>query len=180
MGSGSSTTSFGKAWQKNLQFYECENKGYTYFKHDDLNTRLKTTLGEDEPIMRCWTYTASTGECCKEHMFVVLETPSFWYSLEKGFNFITMQRGKCEAIVKDKLTGRNRKDCVLIIGPTRSDSSVHFLVNRLYEFNELDKEYNVLLQNCKAFAGHCFDWLTPYKSFLSALAVYASFSPYLP
>ncbi|KAH3813879.1 hypothetical protein DPMN_142349 [Dreissena polymorpha] len=149
-------------WKCNLQFYQCDEyedkkcKVSTFFQHDELLSRFKAKLS-DECVEKMWIYKSSLditcSKCFCKHQYIVFQTKKWWYSLEKCQQFITVQQGSKQEMVKNKIFGKYRKSPKPHDGALnlRVDISVHSIITILHEQQELHKPYTVYENNCIRF-----------------------------
>ena len=91
------------------------------------------------------------------HQFVVLETPNWWYSIEKNDEFIYIQRAKELASVRCYLRNDRRYTPIKLISVDNGRETMMEFIKFLYKNDELNKRYDSVTSNCHAFAKRIFD-----------------------
>lgn len=164
-GSSSSSAAKGRSWTHKIYFDPEADKqsGSDYLITNEI---LRETLGRlvnpSEEIQKVIAYKhplKSWQLTCFffYHSFIVFETNNYWWSIEKNSEGITIQRSFNLETVRDKHRHTQR---VLPIKHVKDDSArknLKDLINWLYNEDELNNTYNVLLSNCQTFAKRVYN-----------------------
>jgi hypothetical protein len=142
----------GGSWQSGLYIYD-QDTG-TYFSKDDYSFR--------QGIIKIWQKKGklSAGQLTQlilNHQFIVLETESWWWSIEKDSVCILIQRSTQSKDVEEKFKTEPRARPILDLKSATGRSGMNDVVNYVYNNDELSKTYNVASANCKHFATRIFD-----------------------
>jgi hypothetical protein len=144
----------GGSWQGRLYIYDHDTD--RYFSKDDYS------FGQG--IIKIWQKKGklSAGQVTQlilNHQFIVLETGSWWWSIEKDSEGILIQRSIQLEDVEEKFITEPRAPPILDLKSAkgRPGSGMNDVVNYVYNNNELSKTYNVVLENCKHFATRIFN-----------------------
>ena len=167
----SSSGEKGGAWEHQIYFDpeadKTEGSCYT-FNDDELREKLKKLVDDSEDIVEAIAYDSplyiwQLTKNVLNHEFIVLETTSWWWSIEKHSEGITIQRSKTFRAVKDKYRQHDRTTGLRGISENRRGKgrkSVNDLINWLWSSDQLNKKYNLLARNCQDFATAVFDYVT--------------------
>lgn len=140
-----------------------QSSGASYFIEDaELIEKLKGLVDPNEEILKVYAYKHKLSKwqitsLMMYHLFIVFETKQWWWSIEKNSEGITIQRSKKEEAVKDKHRQKDRVSSVLHVKEDAGRNSVEYLIDWLYQQNELNKRYHYVSSNCKTFAKRVFD-----------------------
>jgi len=98
------------------------------------------------------------------HMFIVFETRSWYWSIEKHSDRITIQRSKNRSTVKDRFNGEQRTGTPMHMAfdNGKTFKSVNELLREL--LIQLLFAYDVLMNNCQHFAKQMFNSISLTKS----------------
>ena len=131
----------------------------------ELRSRLRNEIDASEEILNIWIYKEPIWNwewtyIVFFHVFVVLETNKFWWSLEKRADGIVFQRSKLRSSVVEKiclepLSPYSNKPQEIISDEGRM--TISNLMDFLYSKKVLEKHYNFIGANCKDFAKLIFD-----------------------
>ena len=157
-------------------FFDTESSGEGEIKkisNEDLIKTFEQLIGDDisEKILNVKTCTKPLSEhqwtdLVFYHEFVVFETKSFYWSIEKGGEGIYIQRSKDEDNVRLKFNREKRlQGCYWKVTQYRATEhpqghTVRSLIYWLWDKDELHQSYNYLLNNCKDLAGRVYSFLT--------------------
>ena len=135
---------------------------------DELRYKLAELIDVDEEIKKISTYKETLWDWQLTrfmffHMFVLLQTNSWWWSIEKNDEGITIQRSKNIDYVAMHYRRQKRKDPVVIEEDTGCYKMMD-LVNWIYGRNELNQKYDFLRSNCQIFAQRIFDYFAKEKN----------------
>jgi len=149
-----------------------EFKGRNYFSPD--GSSLGKNQREDiiliemyEVPLYDWQKRAGWTDVTLNHQFVVLETKSYWWSLEFVDTEILTQWSTSKEKVADKYRGEARKTPRGLIkeGRAKYPVTVEDLNDKLDEQGFLTKKYNWVECNCKDFARAAFAWVVERKEY---------------
>ena len=97
------------------------------------------------------------------HVFMVLDTDKWWWSIEKNDEGVTIQRSKYIEYVRDKYRRKSRPEPITKVKSDTGRRTMKHLISFLYRKDELHKKYNVLTENCQDFAKRIFDEIAENK-----------------
>ncbi|CAG0905877.1 unnamed protein product [Cyprideis torosa] len=126
-----------------------------------LNEELMDLMGLNEKILRIYAYREdiiASEEFAKAgiyHMFVVLQTKDWWWSVEKGREGITIQRSEFREYVRDHYRGKRRPHYEFLLKDS-TRYKIQDLFEWLYDEDELSKEFSLMTENCQHFAKRIF------------------------
>lgn len=161
----SSGGSVGSDWKNRLYFIpEADNLSEVtyYVEETDLIRNIGRISDNEEQVLKIYAYKRPLisfpfSSLIAYHMFLVLKTKTWWWSIEKNSEGITIQRSKIESAVKLKYRQMPRGGCIYLVKEDTGRKSVHDLIMWLHNENELSKYYNMIYSNCKTFAKRVFD-----------------------
>lgn len=168
MGSSQSTQSGGSGWTSKI-FFDPQADSPTidghYFEHTDLQTKLAELIDINENIEHIWvcSHPLFEWQLCQGlhfyHTFVVIETKSYYWSIEKNTEGITIQRSRSFDAVLYKLRRESRIAPLEVLVDDIGRMRMKDLIDWLYELGELNKGYFFRLPeyNCQGFARRIFD-----------------------
>ncbi|XP_046643174.1 alpha-latrocrustotoxin-Lt1a-like [Daphnia pulicaria] len=89
------------------------------------------------------------------HVFIVFKTTSetdgvYWWSLEKGLDYITLQRSRKKENVKDKLKGKQRTKAKPITDVLKGKGTIKDLFAILWANQIIPGKYNIVKSNCQS------------------------------
>ncbi len=89
-------------------------------------------------------------------MFIVFKSSSekdgdYWWSLEKGMDFITLQRSRNKENVKGKLDGQTRTKVKSIVENLIGKGTIKDLFEILWAQQVIPEKYHILKSNCQSF-----------------------------
>ena len=169
-----SQTSGGSQWLGEIYFdpnADTKEGSAPRVKKGEIISKLKKLLEDEnitnEKITNVWVYKTplisnSLSNVLLYHSFVVYETKSWWWSIEKNSEGITIQRGYKLSSVKDNYRQKPRKTTLLWWKPIElihdtGRKTIGELVDFLAAKNVLNDRYDLTLANCKHFAKILFD-----------------------
>ncbi|EFX78205.1 hypothetical protein DAPPUDRAFT_305262 [Daphnia pulex] len=136
----------------------------------ELKEKIENLPDSSEKIneVRYYTHPLNWWQMSKyvlHHAFIVLETESWWWSIEKDEGGITIQRSKHLENVLDQCRRHGRITGLatwINLGVTcekkgPSHASVIDVVNRMWREECLHSDYHFLQNNCKHFANTIYD-----------------------
>lgn len=92
------------------------------------------------------------------HEFVVFETSdSWWWSIEKNPEGLTIQRNRSKDAVVNKYRHVDRFTPITIRKNAVGNMKMEDLIDWLYIHDELNTDYDLLTSNCQHFAKRVFD-----------------------
>ena len=163
----------GEDWSGKLYFdpdTSDKTKDLTGYYVEDgykLRVELLRLIGANEKINHVWIYTTPLSDKQLTHVifyhaYVVMETNTHWWSLEKNTKELVLQRSKTLEHVKDYCQGEKRKLLVSQSEPQlwkhqESNLSLLNLFHALWKTDELKSTYNWLVRNCQGFANRIFN-----------------------
>lgn len=158
--------SIGGKWSFSLYFHpEADNTSESAYimQHSDLINTLQTLIGTDEEILNISAYkhkldSLQLTSFLLYHLFIVFETKSWWWSIEKDTKGIVFQRSRHPAAVKYNSRQTQRESTISLVKSDTGRKSVKDLIAWLYTENELGKVYNFTSNDCKDFAKRVFDF----------------------
>ncbi len=109
-------------------------------------------------------------------MFIVFKSSSekdgdYWWSLEKGMDFITLQRSRNKENVKDKLDGQTRTKVKSIVENLIGKGTIKDLFEILWAQQVIPEKYHILKSNCQSFVSCISQQITEvgyeYKGFFN-------------
>lgn len=106
------------------------------------------------------------------HQFVVLETDSWYWSIEKQSKGIVIQRSKELSKVRDYVEQKPRITPVVLMSDDEATKSTKDLPDFIRSEGELKKTYHWIGDNCQAFAKRVFDEFAKTKNHGSVLGGY--------
>ena len=153
----------GKNWTSQVDLFDpSSSRLLTIELNNSLTEDMSKAIDTSEEILQIWIYKCplSKWQLTKlllNHQFVVFETESWWWSIEKDDKRILIQRNKFPVKVKDFVNGEPRKVLVTQMSYDRGRKTIKDLIDFLYDEDELNINYDLLVNNCKDFAKRIFD-----------------------
>ncbi|UJR06976.1 hypothetical protein I4U23_011264 [Adineta vaga] len=154
-----------------LVFYpnvESNKKDKCILYHNTLLEQFdKITGTEPEKILKIAVYktplipVASSIEILY-HAYLVLQTETWYYSLETKTQQITLQRSKCPEDVRDMYEGASRgtvtdNTAPSLIVEAKGEGTIRDVMEYLYKKQRLNVDFNWFWENCKDMAKWIFD-----------------------
>uniref|UniRef100_A0A7M6DNU9 Uncharacterized protein n=1 Tax=Clytia hemisphaerica TaxID=252671 RepID=A0A7M6DNU9_9CNID len=143
-----------------------DTAGY-YITDEKLQVTLKHLIRTDEKINHVWIYTTPLfknqwSHVIMYHAYVVMETNTHWWSLEKNSENLVLQRSKTLEYVKDYCQGKKRNVLKNKSEPElwkhrESDFSLLQLFQNLWQKDELNSNFDLMMRNCQGFARRIFN-----------------------
>ena len=145
------------------------NDDWVTIHHDDLIQESKKLKLDTEPhkIRRIQVYETPLSSVQLSakflfHSFTIMETDSWYYSIETSKMNITMQRAKDKRLLLENFEDEKRPHTLLRSGPkcvrdASGKGTIHDLLQYLYDRNRLNLQYHLLVENCKDLAKWLFD-----------------------
>ena len=90
------------------------------------------------------------------HQFVVIDSPSWWWSIERN-NEKLLQRNNKLSVIEDYNEGSPRNVPVEEIKQGDCKGTMKGLIEFLHRKEELQTKYDLVLNNCKTFANRVFN-----------------------
>ena len=156
----------GGEWNSKVYFDpEADNRDKIIQEITDqeLMDRLKDLVGVNEPIEYVGKHKCPLSE--KQwtafiffHMFILFQTGSWWWTIEKNTEGLTIQRSKYIEAVRDHYRCDKRLPITVLEADT-GRCTVYDLVGWLYRSNELNKPYDLVNSNCQHFGKRVFDYV---------------------
>uniref|UniRef100_A0A7M5XNX6 Uncharacterized protein n=1 Tax=Clytia hemisphaerica TaxID=252671 RepID=A0A7M5XNX6_9CNID len=165
----------GEEWSGELYFDpdasdKSENRTGHYITHDSLRTKLKQLVGGDEKINYVYIYKTplfkkQLTHAILYHAYVVMETDTHFWSLEKNSKELILQRSETLEHVRDYCQGKKRNLLVSQSEPIlwkykEKRTSLLQLFGYLWWKDDLNRAYNWLASNCQKFATRIFDYFS--------------------
>jgi len=165
MGASNSTSGSGGGYTKKLYFDpEADSQYGDKFLISDEELRQKMeTLIDVEEVIKCVfiyrhpLYSYQLTDSLLFHAFVVFETETWWWSIEKNNQNVTIQRSKKLDSVLHNYQRIQRIGPVKVVMKARGRGSVRDLIDTLWRQNLLNKPYDVIEENCKYFTANVFN-----------------------
>ena len=165
----------GGTW-KACVFFDSESSGSGTIRRiadEDLVETLEEIASSDlsEPISEVKTCTKPLSEAQLTnllfyHEFVVLRTPSYYWSIEKGGEGIHIQRSWHEDNVRHKFNREKRlKGSYWTVTVHRKPvrpgqtTTVRDVIKWLWRKDELNQKYNYLENNCRHLAKRAYNYI---------------------
>lgn len=155
---------FGFNYSKLLRFYGDDATKETTIKTIE---QLTEVLGSDvhETISHVSIYKTSLSSLTKSdakvmyHTFLVLETPSNFYSLEKNNSGVILQHSSTKSAVLNTVANFPRPEDIHLLITCDANSSVLDLISHLWESRHLTDNgtYSLFTENCKSFVADLFN-----------------------
>ena len=169
----------GEKWKSTIYFdprADSEEEARYEITEDELRTRMGE-LVDDEKIINVSVYKVSLSywqltNFLFFHAFVVIETDKWWWSIEKDFEGLTIQRSKILKYVKDCYRKKNRRSNCTLLEEDGSNFYLMDLVDWLYKSNQLHEKYHLYSNNCQDFAKALFNKIAKKKLFLSLFKLF--------
>lgn len=168
--SGSESAKKGGDWTYKLYFDpeadQSTGKSYT-ITDSELMEKLTNLVDVDEEIIYLCAhkqdlYSWQLTKLVLYHVFVEFETNSWWWSIEKNSEGITIQRSLHRWAVYSQYRQESRLDRTLM-KEDKGKKTMKELIEWLYRENELNKKYDYISSNCKHFAKAVFDYVAAKK-----------------
>lgn len=135
-----------------------------HFSHDSLRQKMSRHRGIDhaEKLNEMTLYKVPLVEwqltqVVFNHQFVVIDSSSWWWSIERDSEKILLQRSKFPYVVRNYNEGFLRKFPVVEIKRGDCEGTMKNLIEFLHCKGELKTEYDLVNNNCKTFANNVFD-----------------------
>lgn len=93
------------------------------------------------------------------HLFIVVKTANWWWSIEKNSEGISIQRSKNQFAVTRLIRQENRISSITLVKESTGRRSVGDLIRWLKKENEFHKRYHFLFSNCQTFAKRVFNYV---------------------
>ena len=165
MGSSQSTSGSGGGEYTKKLYFDPEadrEEGQSYLISDEeLRQRLEDLIDVEEVITCVYVYRNplyyyQLTDFLMYHAFVVFETETWWWSIEKNNENVTIQRSKKLSRVLHQYRRVQRIRPIKLVMKARGRGSVRDLIDILWRKDLLYKPYNVFDENCKHFAAIVF------------------------
>ena len=152
----------GQNWTNQVNLFDPSSSVLFIIEDNSLREVMSKLVDTSEKILKIWIYKCPLSEwqltnLLLNHQFVMIETKSWWWSIEKDDKKIFIQRDKCDHAVRDFVKGEPRKDCVTQMSSDQGRKTIKDLIRFLYETDELNIKYDLLENNCQDFATRIFD-----------------------
>jgi len=134
----------------------------------ELRSRMEELIKGSEDIeevraYQCPLFGVQLTQYLLNHQFIMLETNSWWWSVEKNTEGITIQRSKKIEYVRDRYRRNARPKDIILNKTDEGRKTMQDLVDYIYTKDELNKKYCVYTDNCKHFAKRIFDEVAKSK-----------------
>ena len=169
----------GETWTQMICFvqeFEYLNKSSTYplLTHDELHAKLKDLVNAKEEIKSVAIYKLPfpekyfTNLMWRNHI-VVIETETWWWSIEKNDHELTIQRStqKFEVLKRYRNKVRitsNYWDVSQLVMEDEGNRTMGDLIDWLYINRELKKGYGLYHGSSKTFTQTVFNYIAKQKS----------------
>lgn len=176
MGNSSSSSEGDGEWKSEIYFdpESDETRGTTYkITDDELRTRMTALVDPEERILEVFMYKIPLSESqwtnlLFNHQFIIFETDSFWWSIEKNDAGLTVQRSKKKDAVLRRYRQKPRIEGsywdVQLIEKDKGRRTMGELIEWLWKKDHLNKKYDWLTSNCKDFAQFVFNEIAQNKN----------------
>jgi hypothetical protein len=176
--SSKGTKSGGRDWESKLCFLD-RNKynriEILIFKENDFGN-LKRKIGSDEEIDKIFIYSSPLTKVqisaeYFHHEFVLFETHSWWWTIEKTSEGIILSRAKSKDYVMNFSGNNKRNRPIDLLIEDSGLFTVFQLIDWLKETSQLRKGYEAwdfdsyYRKNCIEFAKDVFDKSSKYKTY---------------
>lgn len=152
----------GGSLTEKLVFYT--GSEYDYCSHDSLREKMSEHKGIDnsEKLQKMWLFKRPLSEWQRtqlvwNHQFVVVDSPGWYWSLERKGETLLLQRNVKYTVVKDYEEGCPRYAPVVEIKHGYCKGTMKDLIEFLYREGELKTNYDWVFNNCKTFANSVFN-----------------------
>lgn len=154
----------GGKWNHTLYFGDFSTGNIHSIKNNELIQKSEDIVGSKEEILSVFAYktpllSAQLTMFFSYHLYIVFETKKWFWSIEKDGEGITIQRSKNYSFVRYIYLNKYRQLLSKFVKADVGKNSVGDLIRWLYNEDELNKPYNVVSSNCKAFAKRVFDYI---------------------
>lgn len=182
----SSDMSTGLGWPYQFKVYidlhcddQAEDPQELTISADDLDSvNPWECFGRNERIKRIYLYKNKLfawqrSQIFLHHSFIVFETHSYWWSIEKNSKGVTIQRSRSKAEVRDRYRRRPRTGFVQgqPLTPQMEDATQKKDLRDLMHFLQENKlvaiRYHLLRHNCQLFSRDIFNHLAAEKRWSS-------------
>lgn len=164
------STKKGDDWNSLLYFYCYDLKRSWQIEDIDLTRQLQQII-QDTNIETVSSFKNPLSDyqvtsVVVYHLMIVFKTGSWWWSIEKQGDGITLQRSKGLQTLLDNHRGEKRN----VTGKytktmeDRGNKRIMEVIEWLKENGELNKAYHYLSTNCKEFAKRLFDFVAKSKT----------------
>ena len=152
----------GQNWTNQVNLFDPSSSMLFIIEDNSLREVMSQLTDTSEEILQIWIYKCplSKWQLTKllfNHQFVVFETKSWWWSIEKDDKRIFIQRNKYLSSVRDFVNGERRKDFVTAMSDDEGHKTIKDLIRFLYYTDELHIKYDLVENNCQDFAKRIFD-----------------------
>ena len=152
----------GQNWTNQVNLFDPSSSMLFIIEDNSLREVMSKLVDTSEKILQIWIYKCPLSEwqltkLLLNHQFVMIETKSWWWSIEKDDKKIFIQRDKCAPVVRDFVKGEPRKDLVTPMNYYQGRKTIKDLIHFLYDTDELNIKYDLLENNCQDFAWRIFD-----------------------
>lgn len=152
----------GQNWAREVNLFDPSSSTLYIIEDNSLTEVMGELIDTSEEILQIWIYKCPLSgwqltKLLLNHQFVVFETQSWWWSIEKDDKRILIQRGKYLSTVRDFVSSEPRKQFVTPMSYDKGRKTLEDLIHFLYDTDELNIKYDLLENNCKDFAKRIFD-----------------------
>jgi hypothetical protein len=159
----SKTAITGSDWTYSLHFVEdAEKKESCRISHEDLISTFRSKVDMNERVNEILLYKCNLMERQLTnvfilHMFVVIDSPNWWWTVEKNTKYIVIQRSKKKGLVCDQLLDPDgsvtrRTKVSNAVSLKLGTGTIGDVVHYLYDTNQLKKKYHINGECCVDFA----------------------------
>jgi len=186
LSSSSPDNVLGEDWTGVVEFYSiresprCDYSSLPLshsYNVDELPYRSYEITGVEEVIGKAFIFetplfsTQSTKYNFK-HAYVLLETKSWWWTIEKNTKTIVIQRSKCPEDVRDRLKQKRRTTGLTKLAETSMkvadetrNVKMSELIYYLWKNQEQNKQYDLFRRNCQFFSQTVFNYVSKSKAY---------------
>ena len=164
MGSSGSTATGGEYTKKLYFDPEVDRVGgqHYWISDQELRDRIENLVDASENIRQVYVYRTplynfQLTDYLVFHAFLVFETVTWWWSIEKNNENVTIQRSKKLSSILYEYRRVRRVRPVRLVMKAAGRGSVRDLIEILWRMNHLNKGYDIIRENCKYFAANVFN-----------------------
>ena len=152
----------GQNWARQVNLYDPNSSTLFIIEDNSLTEVMSELIDTSEEILQIWVYKCPVfklqlTKLLLNHQFVVFETQSWWWSIEKDDKRILIQKSKYFSTVRDFVNSEPRKNFVIQLSYDKGRKTLKDLIHFLYNTDELNIKYDLVQNNCQDFVKRIFD-----------------------
>jgi len=133
----------GQNWARQVNLFDPSSSTLFIIEDNSLTEVMSELIDTSEEILQIWIYKCPLNklqvtQMFFNHQFVVFETQSWWWSIEKDDKRILIQRSKYVSMVRDFVSSEPRKDYVTQMSYDKGRKTLKDLIHFLYDTDELN------------------------------------------